>query len=183
MRLPLVVLAVLASVLGVLALPAVADPLRRALGATGEPTATRWELGLSAGLALVASGATWWWAARPVPVPRAVAAWLARWLDLERAVHVLLVRPTLALARALAGFDDRVLDRAVHGLARGGVGLARGAARVDDHGVDGLVAGFTAAMRRLGQAARRPQTGQLHTYYAQAAAGFVVLAVVFVLVR
>lgn len=183
MRPPLVVLAGLAAVLGVLTVPAAADPLRRTLGAVPEPSPSWWESVLSAVLAVAACAVTWWWAARPVPVAAPVRVWPARWLDLERAAHVVLVRPTYALAEALAVFDDRVLDRAVHGLARGGLALARTAARVDDGGVDALVTGVATGARRLGRLARRPQTGQLHTYYAQLAVALVVLVLIFVLVR
>jgi len=45
--------------------------------------------------------------------------------------------------------------------------------------VDDVAAGA----RRLGGLARRPQTGQLHTYYAQTLTALAVLAVVIVLVR
>ena len=63
------------------------------------------------------------------------------------------------------------------------IGLAAAAARVDDGGVDRLVAGVGWGARRLGRLARRPQTGQLHAYYAQAAVVLVVLALIFVLLR
>jgi len=209
MRGPLIVMAVLAAVLGVLALPAVAEPLQRALGVAPEPSSTWWQLTVAAALALTASGLTWWWGARPVRMSAPVREWLARWLDLERAAGVLLVRPTLvlaqklatlddrvldravqrlvrptlALAQMLAAFDDRVLDRAVHGIANGGTALGQATARIDDAGLDRLVAGVASGTRRLGQLARRPQTGQLHTYYAQAAVGFALLTLVFVFVR
>jgi hypothetical protein len=180
---PLLVLAVAAAVLGVLAVPAVAGPLRRALGAAGEPSPAWWQLALSAALALGVSGLTWWRAGAGIPVPTAVTAWLARWLGLERAAVLLVARPVLALAGFLAQFDDRVLDRAVHGLARGGMRLARSAARLDDDGIDEVVRAIAAGARRLGQLARRPETGQLHIYYAEAAVAFAVLALVFIFVR
>ncbi|MFD0313218.1 hypothetical protein [Streptomyces flavalbus] len=43
--------------------------------------------------------------------------------------------------------------------------------------------GVASAAGALGRWARRPQTGQLHQYLAQAVAAFTVLAVVLVLVR
>jgi NADH:ubiquinone oxidoreductase subunit 5 (subunit L)/multisubunit Na+/H+ antiporter MnhA subunit len=180
---PLLVLAVPAATLGVLALPVIAGPLDRVLGAAGEPTPAWWQLTLSAVLAVTASALTWWRAAAAIPVPAGVTAWLTRWLDLERVAVLLIARPVLALAGFLAEFDDRVLDRAVNGLAHGGTALARAAARLDDSDVDGLVRQVAAGTRRLGQLARRPQTGQLHTYYAQAAVAFAVLALVFIFVR
>ena len=182
-RPPLVVLSVLAAVLGVTALPAVAGPLNRALGTAAEPSPQGWELGVSAAAALLACGVTWWWGARPVPVPAPARGWLARWLDLEQAARALVAIPALGLARALAAFDDRIIDGAVRQIARGGLGLARAAARADDGEVDGLVREVAAAARSLGRLARRPETGQLHTYYAQAAAILAVLAVIFILVR
>jgi NADH:ubiquinone oxidoreductase subunit 5 (subunit L)/multisubunit Na+/H+ antiporter MnhA subunit len=180
---PLIVLAVAAATLGVLAVPAVAGPLRRALSAAGESSPAWWQLALSAAAALAASALTWWRAAARIPVPAAATGWLARWLGLERAAVLLIVRPVLALAGFLAEFDDQVLDRAVHGLARGAAVLARSAARLDDGGIDGLVRQVAAGARRLGQVARRPQTGQVYAYYAQAAIAFAVLALFFIFVR
>lgn len=184
---PLLVLAVPALALGVLALPAIADPLRDALGAPAETSPAWWELALSAVLAATASAVTWWRlgnAASHSPAPevivRAVTGWLTRWLDLERAAAAAITRPVLALARLLAGFDDRVLDRAVTAIARGGLALAGAAARLDDADVDGLVRRVAAGARGLGRLARRPQTGQLHTYYAQAAVAFAVLMLAFI---
>ncbi len=198
---PLMVLALAAAVLGVLALPPVGGWLRVAVGDTASPTAGVGGLALSAGIAVVVLAVAWRavaaeprWAASPVG--RA----LAGWLGLERAVHAGLVRPTLALAAALARFDDRVLDRSVDGVAaatltaaralavtddrvvdgavRGAVtatlSTARTSASVDDRVVDGAVSAIARGARRLGALARRPQTGLLHQYYLQAV---VVLAV------
>ena len=180
---PLVALAVPAAALGVLALPVIAAPLRGALGAQAEPSPAWWQLTLSALLAVAASVLTWWRAGAGVPVPAAVRGWLARWLGLERAAMILIVRPVLAFARLLAGFDDRVLDRGVSVIARGTLALAGAAARADDADVDGLIRRIADGARRLGQLARRPQTGQLHTYYAQVAVALAVLTLVFILVR
>ncbi|HEV2260189.1 MAG TPA: proton-conducting transporter membrane subunit [Streptosporangiaceae bacterium] len=180
---PLLVLAVPAAALGVLALPVIADPLRDTLGAAAEPAAAWWQLTLSAVLAIAASVLAWRRAPAGVPVPAAVTGWLARWLDLERAADLLVTRPVLALARLLAAFDDRVLDRVPAAIARGTLALAGAAARADDADVDGLVRQVAAGARRLGQLARRPQTGQLHTYYIQAVVAFAALALVFIVVR
>jgi NADH:ubiquinone oxidoreductase subunit 5 (subunit L)/multisubunit Na+/H+ antiporter MnhA subunit len=181
---PLLALAVPAAALGVLALPVIAGPLQDTLGAATEPSAAWWQLTLSAVLAIAASVATWWWRAPAgIPVPAAVTGWLARWLDLERAADLLITRPVLALARLLAGFEDRILDRGVSAIARGTLALAGVAARADDVDVDGLIRQVAAGTRRLGQLARRPQTGQLHTYYIQAVVAFAALVLVFIVVR
>jgi NADH-quinone oxidoreductase subunit L len=180
---PLVVLAAGAAALGVLALPVIAEPLGRALGPASDPSPAGWELALSAAAALATSAAAWAWGARTVPVPHATRSWLTGWLHLEEAARLLIARPVLALAEALAAFDDRVLDRAVDGTARGAIRLATATARIDDGGVDRLIAGIGRAARSLGQLARRPQTGQLHAYYAQAVVMLAILAVILVLVR
>ena len=180
---PLVVLAAAAMALGVLALPAVAGPLGRALGAATDPSPAGWQLAVSAVAAVLAAGVAWAWSGRLVPMPAAVRNGLAGWLYLEQAARLLVARPVLALARALAAFDDRVLDRAVEGTARGAIRLAAATARVDDGGVDRLIDGAGRAARSLGRLARRPQTGQVHAYYAQAALVLAVLAVILVLVR
>ncbi|WP_432033334.1 NADH-quinone oxidoreductase subunit 5 family protein [Streptomyces antibioticus] len=179
---PLWALTTLAAVLGILALPAPAAWLKHLIGAPAEPSPTAWELALSAGVALAAAGFRWY-SSRPAPVPRAVAGWAQGWLGLERAAHLLVARPVLALARALAAFDDRVVDGAVRQTARAGLATARLARRVDDDGIDAAVGAVASGARGLGRLARRPQTGLLHQYYAQAAVGFCVLILIVLLVR
>jgi NADH:ubiquinone oxidoreductase subunit 5 (subunit L)/multisubunit Na+/H+ antiporter MnhA subunit len=173
-RPPLALLALLAAGLGLL-------PLLGTGVLAPAPAPDAWELALSAVLALAAAGLTWRLADR-LPAP----AVLAGWLGIERAAHTLVVRPTLALASALARFDDHVLDRAVDGAARTTVRAARALDRRGEHPLDAGVGGIAAGARALGRWARRPQTGQLHQYYAQASVGFAVLAalaVVMIAVR
>ncbi|MCW2134131.1 proton-conducting transporter membrane subunit [Arthrobacter sp. VKM Ac-2550] len=186
-RTPLVVLAAGAAVLGVLALPPISGTLAGALGGHGEVALT--ELLVSAGIALVVLLAMFRWRA---PEP----GWARQWLRLEHTAHAVVVRPALALARALARFDDRVLDRAALAAARAvavaaravarfddrvldaGVeasaatadATGRGAARLDDARVDGAVEGLAGRVRRLGEIARAPQTGAVHQYLLQAVA-------------
>ena len=68
-------------------------------------------------------------------------------------------------------------------IARGTLALAGAAARADDADVDGLVRQVAAGARRLGQLARRPQTGQVYSYYIQAVVAFAALVLVFIVVR
>lgn len=178
-QVPLVALAVAAVVLGIQALPPVADAYKRTLGATAEPSPTWWEPVLSAAVAIVAIGTVAVLARRPVTAPAA----LAEWLGLEAAAIRGVVRPVLGSARALAAVDDRVLDRLlVGGLAAGGRRLAVALRQGDESGVDGAVRWLARSARRLGSLARAPQTGMLHQYYAQTAVAVVVLAVAFVFV-
>jgi NADH:ubiquinone oxidoreductase subunit 5 (subunit L)/multisubunit Na+/H+ antiporter MnhA subunit len=169
----LVALAGSAAVLGVLAFL----PIGELVGTQPSPAAR--ELALSAVLAGGAAAASWRWGDRPIPGTRP----LHGWLGLERAVGALLVTPTMALARALATFDDRVLHRAVLAVPAAGLRLARLADRRAEFSISGAVAAVVAGARRLGELARRPQTGQLHQYYAQAAVALAVLALLVVVVR
>ena len=168
---PLVVLAVGAAALGVLAWPPVGAALRRALGESGGPQPGAAELVISAAIALLVVLSVRRW---QLPEPR----WAARWLGLGAATELLVVRPVLSLAQALARFDDRVLDRAVDATGRGALRVARVAGQFDVRGIDAVAEGVALQTRRLGSVARRTQTGQVHEYYVQAA---VVLAAALVL--
>jgi NADH:ubiquinone oxidoreductase subunit 5 (subunit L)/multisubunit Na+/H+ antiporter MnhA subunit len=174
-RAPLVVLAFAAASLGVLGIPPVADGWRRMLGVEGEAGPDPGVVVLSGVLAVVTVAGVV--AVRRVPEP----AWASEWLYLERAVSVAVVRPVFAAARALARFDDRVVDGAVRAVARCGRSMAGLTGRRVEFRVDGLVGGVGRAARWLAALARRPQTGQVHLYYAQAAVVLAVLVVVALL--
>ncbi|MCX4966394.1 proton-conducting transporter membrane subunit [Streptomyces sp. NBC_00654] len=180
---PLAALAFAAMTLSLLVLPPVREALTRTLGAEGEAAPHAWEFVLSGLISLVTSAAVWAWGDRRSPVPQRAARRAPDWLGLEAAAHTLLVRPVRRLAEALAAFDDRVLDRGVDDLARGTLRFADAVDRRVETAVDGAAEGVAATGRALGRLARRPQTGQLHQYLAQAVAAFTVLAVVVVLVR
>ncbi|MET9333982.1 proton-conducting transporter membrane subunit [Streptomyces cellulosae] len=182
-RLPLVTLAVACAALTVTSFPPVRDAVDRVLGGEGQPDPEPWELVLSGALALAVSAFVWIRGPQLLAFPGRITAWASDWLRLENAARTLLVGPLMRLADALAAFDDRVLDRAVEGTARGSVRLAQWTNAQAERLVDGTVEGVAGGARALGHWARRPQTGQLHQYLAQAVAAFTVLAVVLVLVR
>ncbi|MFC4859366.1 NADH-quinone oxidoreductase subunit L [Actinophytocola glycyrrhizae] len=199
---------VAAAVLAALALPAaglgVALLARPGSGPHLEPLAA----GISAvvAFAALALAALWVRADRPLPAPVIAAG--ERWLGLEALAHLLVARPVTWFAGRLARFDDRVLGAGARAVGRGGRGTARVVAEVAEHrlaalvestgrgartvasfasrDVERLLTGGVDAVakggRRLGTTARRPQTGQLHQYYAQTAVVLAVLALVFVLV-
>ncbi|MGV9657121.1 proton-conducting transporter transmembrane domain-containing protein [Streptomyces koyangensis] len=176
---PLTLLALACAALTPLALPPLRTALERTVATGVHPAPHLWEAALSGGLALAA--AAWAW---PAGGPRLrLPAPFPDWLGLERAAHALVVRPVLAAARLAAAFDTRVLEHAVDAAAYGTLALARRTGRVAEQGLTGAVAALAAGVRRAGSQARRPQTGQLHQYLAQAVAAFTALAVVFVLVR
>ncbi len=179
----LVVLAGSAALLGLLGLPPVAHAVRSLVGAKGTASPTVWELVLSALLALAAASVAWWRCARPLPVPVSVRRSLREWLRCERIAELLVVRPMMTLARRLAAFDDRVLHRAVMAVPAAGLWLARLVNRGAEIPVDRVVRLVAQGARGLGRLARRPQTGQLHQYYAQAAVVLAVLALFLVFVR
>ncbi|NYH77402.1 NADH:ubiquinone oxidoreductase subunit 5 (subunit L)/multisubunit Na+/H+ antiporter MnhA subunit [Actinopolyspora biskrensis] len=182
-RSALVVLAGSAGLLGLLGLAPVAHAVRSLVGAEDAAAPGAWEPVLSALLALAAASAAWWWGDRPLPVPAVVGRSLRGWLHLERGAELLVVRPVTALARALAAFDDRVLHRAVLAVPVAGSRLARLVDRGAEVPIDGVVRLVARAAGGLGALARRPQTGQLHQYYAQAAVVLAVLALFLVFVR
>ncbi|MFI6122022.1 NADH-quinone oxidoreductase subunit L [Streptomyces sp. NPDC051064] len=182
-RSPLTVLALACVAMSMLAFDPARAAVSRVLGAAGQPAPTQWEWALSAALALSAAGAAWTWGNRRAPLPAAVTGSFRGWLHLERATELIVVQPALAIAHATARFDHRVLDVAVRSTGRGVVGLAHWSNRRLETGLAGSVSALASACRALGRAARRPQTGQLHQYLAQAVAAFTVLAVLFVFVK
>ncbi|MGN9761951.1 NADH-quinone oxidoreductase subunit 5 family protein [Streptomyces sp. SD31] len=182
-RLPLVSLAVACAALTVTSFPPVRDAVERVLSDDAQLSPYVWEFALSGALAVAVSAVIWIRGPELLTLPSRITEPASEWLRLETAAGTLLGRPVLRLADALAAFDDRVLDRAVEGTARGSVRLAQWTHAQVERLVDGAVEGVAGGARALGHLARRPQTGQLHQYLAQAVAAFTVLAVVLVLVR
>ncbi|MGP3964806.1 NADH-quinone oxidoreductase subunit 5 family protein [Nonomuraea sp. 3N208] len=178
---PLPVLAAVAAAFGVVGLPGVFDGWSRLVGEPAAPAPGAGELALSGGLAAAVVLTMVVVRRRHATVPGR-DAW-AGWLHLEQAAVTLVWRPLESAAKAAAWFDDRVIDGAVRAVPRAGMAAARVAMRPFETGVDGVVSGIVAGTARLGRLARRPQTGQIHTYFAQAAVAFVLLALVIVLVR
>jgi len=198
----------LAAGAALLSLLALGVPGRRFEELLGAPLPPVEPMGLLVSGALAAAVLAAMWR-RGDQVSAGVPMSARQWLHLESAAHAVAVRPVLALSAALAAFDDRVLDgtvlgaapaarqlanalaraddrlldRAVEGTATGSVRTARVAGAFDVAGVDGLVVAVAAATRRLGAQARRPQTGQVHQYYGQAAALLVAATVLLLVVR
>jgi NADH-quinone oxidoreductase subunit L len=173
---PLLALALGAAGLGVLVLPAVASPLRSALADPTRASVSLLELVGSSALAVAVVLLVWW---RPQPEP----TWARHWLGLEWFARTVVVVPVDRLARALARFDDRVIDRAVEKSAAGTLALARRLRTVDEAAVDGVVGGIARGATSLGRWASRPQTGQIHQYYLQSAAVLAALVIVLVMAR
>jgi NADH-quinone oxidoreductase subunit L len=160
MQAPLLPLAVAAAVLGLFA--------QRL-----EP----WQLAVSGTLALLTVAAVV--AARPI---RWAPRMLAGWLGMETVAVRGVARPVMTTSRALSTFDDRVMDGMVRAVAAFATATARLTNLRVEVSVDGAARALAGGARRLGALARRPQTGQVHQYYAQAAVAFALLALVLVVV-
>jgi NADH:ubiquinone oxidoreductase subunit 5 (subunit L)/multisubunit Na+/H+ antiporter MnhA subunit len=169
---PLPVLAAAAALLGIGGLPVMAGRFSRLVGGPVTPAPTWWELAASGLIAVVGVVA-----AAPWRCPSRRIGLLAGWLHLERAAQATVVRPVLSLAAGLARFDDRVVDGGVRAAAATGSALGRLATLRVEVSIDAVVRGVAGGARALGRWAPRPQTGQLHHYYAQAAVALGVLAV------
>ncbi|MGM1062149.1 NADH-quinone oxidoreductase subunit 5 family protein [Saccharothrix sp. Mg75] len=113
-----------------------------------------------------------------------LAGLLARFDDrvLDAGVRRGFGTPVIVLAGLLARFDDRVVDGGVRVTAGLSGAVARVADAKVDWSVDRLVRWIASVARGLGRVARRPQTGQLHHYYAQAVVALVVLALLAIVV-
>lgn len=171
---PVVVLAAAAAAGGLLVFGPAGGQLRSSLpgGADAGPL----ELAISAALAVAVVALLWRYPQR-FRFPAA-----ADWFGLERAATALFVRPVFAAARGLARFDDRVLARGVEAAARLTTNAA-GRASMADAAVDAAAEAVAKGIRRAGRQARRPQTGLIHQYYAQAALLLTGAAVLLILVR
>ncbi|MFC4003693.1 proton-conducting transporter membrane subunit [Prauserella oleivorans] len=167
-----------AAALGVLAVPAVWDAFAGIVSTTEGAAAAWWELLVSAVVALATAGAAAAVVRRRGDVP-ARGPWTG-WLGLESAARSLVAAPAGTAAVALARFDDRVVDGGVRATVAAGSSLARVIDARVEWSLDGMVRAVAGGFRRLGQLARRPQTGQLHHYYAQAVVALAALVVLLV---
>ena len=201
------VLAALSVGLGVLWWPASRRVAERWAGGPLAAGAA-WEV--AASLATVAAGLLASWLLRrrgalvtlglPAPVRERVAAWFG----LPTAARRSVVAPGLALATALARFDDRVVDAGVRAAARVGAAASRAAAwwgergvdgvveavgratsaagrasrAADDRGVDAAVEGLARGVGVTGERSRGLQTGLTHQYYVIVAVGALVVVLV-----
>jgi NADH-quinone oxidoreductase subunit L len=93
---------------------------------------------------------------------------LARLLEnkyyVDELYHAAVVRPYMALCRALHGFDVRVVDGLVNGSRHFTIGLSHVSRFFDQYAVDGLVNATAYTTRGLSLAFRRLQTGLVQAY-------------------
>ncbi|GAB3252381.1 proton-conducting transporter transmembrane domain-containing protein [Arthrobacter pigmenti] len=170
-------LAVAAVVLGALALEPVAEAFKAVLGVEGEPSPTLADFLISGALAVLMLLAT---IALRSRLSRLERTPLVRWAGLG---SILSPRPWLAVGRAAAAIDERVIDRSVLALAAAVRRDAVLIGRADHDLVDGAVRGVGSVTRRAGGAMRRPQTGLVHQYYFQSVIGLSALFLLLIVVR
>ncbi len=134
------------------------------------PRADAGQLVTTGVIAVFAAAATWGLHTRPVRLRSTVLPRLAAtargWYGLEEATHAVVVRPVLALARLLDR-ADRALAAAPPRVVATVPRLARVVEARGERPLGAAVTGLGVGIRRLGDLARRPQTGQAHQYYAQ----------------
>lgn len=129
-----------------------------------------------------------------------VAAFASDWFGIARLSRVVVIDPVLSLSRALAAFDDRVIDAGVRASARvargfsrlfdrrwelsidavvnaiaGGTLVTAGGSRMADDGVDATIEGVASSVGRGGALLRRLQTGLSHHYYLIVTVGIVAI--------
>ncbi|MFI7679431.1 NADH-quinone oxidoreductase subunit L [Actinophytocola sp. NPDC049390] len=179
-RVPLPVLAVGAVALGVVVVPSVWGGFADVVLDGSDVAPAWWELVLSGALALLAAGTTAVVTRRRGDLR--VGEGLQAWFGLERLARALVYRPMLAGADRLARFDDRAVAGSVQATAAVGAAFARVVDARAEWSVDRAVRAVADGFRALGRLARRPQTGQLHHYYAQAVVALAALAVLLLLI-
>jgi len=112
------------------------------------------------------------------PLTRRLARLAANKYYVDEAYDRVVITPFLAVTRGLARFDQRVIDGAVDGAGAFGAWLGRVKAWVDQALIDRFVNGMAAAVRGLGVAGRRLQTGIIQQYLLVVVVGVMVVSFV-----
>ncbi|MDQ3964346.1 MAG: NADH-quinone oxidoreductase subunit L [Actinomycetota bacterium] len=207
---PVGFLAALSVGLGVLWIPAASESTGRLLPGEVVPTRVP-ELALGLAALVIAAGLVVALRRRALLVEGFLAPTMskiaAEWFGIATASRRVMVDPVLGMARALAAFDDRVidagvrastriadafssllrrrselsLDALVNGVGSGTLFLATGTRVADDSGVDRAVEGVARSLGWGGELLRRLQTGLTHHYYVIVAIGLIAAAAVLAL--
>ena len=183
MTIPLMVLAVLSVFVGMLLMSDHA--VNRLFFWPGVPEIeeSHWVMGLATGAAVSGIALGWMVYLSGMVNPQSVARafkplyvlFSNKWY-VDELYEVLFIGPTQRLCRALAWFDDQVIDRVgVDGTGWVAERLTVLQAWLDDHVVDQGVDGTGWAVNTLGGWARRLQTGFVQNYLLMISLGFVLL--------
>ena len=115
---------------------------------------------------------------------RALGAWTVVYdkYYVDELYHYIVIRPTLAVARAMSWFDGRILDAFVNAVGAVTRGLARIDGLIDTYLVDGAVNAVAVLIGEAGRSLRRLQTGRVQTYlYGALAGGLAVILLNFLI--
>ncbi len=183
MTIPLMVLAFLATLIGILmhlghvtehlleypSLPAIHEPL--------------WIIGAATGSALLGIALGWYLYVSQFGVTEKLAVSFApvynflknKWY-IDELYGILFIRPTQKLAEKIAWFDYNVVDQFfIDGFGWVTKWLSIGNSWVDDKAVDGAVDGTGFVVNAFGAAARKIQTGFVQNYLFVITVGFMIL--------
>ncbi|MHB0877560.1 MAG: NADH-quinone oxidoreductase subunit L [Anaerolineae bacterium] len=209
MGVPLAILAVFATVLGLAGVPEsfpvlgpllgsnpfhrYVAPMLEATGHAAEALPVNWAvMGISLLLSLAGLAAGWLiYGRRPLAAGTAdplraalgpVYPVLENRYYVDELYHLVIVRPTLWLAQFLANVDAKwVIDPFVNLVGRANAALAELSSRFDSRIIDGAVIGVGAAARAGGRALRQVQTGLVQDYLLVAVTTVVLLLGIFLL--
>ncbi len=185
MTVPLVVLAALAVLVGLVGSPVTGYAFGSFLGEHAKAHAEVLLPAIAVGVALAGIALAWSSYLKHVPEPdryfraRFVSGVLARSFLIDELYENVIVRPLMATSALLRRIDHAVIDGVVR--AFGVIGLFVGGvlARFDRAGIDGAVDGMATSVSSGGEQVRRIQNGNVQTYLLLLVASIVVLVVVF----
>ena len=115
---------------------------------------------------------------------RALGAWTVVYdkYYVDELYHHVVIRPSLAFARAMSWFDGRILDAIVNAVGAIARGVARIDGLIDTYVVDGAVNAVAVLTGEAGRSLRRIQTGRVQTYlYGALAGGLAVILLNFLI--
>jgi len=147
-------------------------------------------IGMSSAVAIVGIGSAWWLFGRSSVVVNThvykerhsrIYRALGQKFYFDAAYDAVFIRPFMALAGMLFGFDRTAIDGVVNGAASGFVASTATAQRFDKGVIDGAVNGIATLTRRAGKNLRSLQTGRLQSYQRLILAAVVLLMAYLVL--
>ncbi len=185
MTAPLVILATLAVVVGLVGSPLTDYALGKFLGehAAGEMNYVL--AAIAVGAALAGIGYAWLMYQRGKANPdwymrnRSIATVLSRHFWIDEVYTRVIVTPTMAIAGVFRRIEAEVIDAIVGAFGRLGLFTSSHLASFDRNVVDGAVDGLGNAVVEGGRETRKIETGNVQTYLLLLAASIVVLLLVF----
>lgn len=185
MTAPLVVLASLAALIGLVGSPVTGYAFGSFMGEHGDVEPSYALIAVAVGAAIGGIIIAWSSYVKRYIEPdgylrsRIVSGVLTRSFLIDEIFHATVVVPVLAVSSVLKRLDLAVVDGVVRGFGALGLAASRVLAWFDRKGIDGAVDGVGSAVTESGEGVRRIQTGNVQTYLLFLVASIVVLVVVF----